>query len=857
MTGGRGRRPGAVHEAGAVAVFVAVVPVAALAAAGVWVLAADPGLRAGLLTLCLVAAGLGFAALLAYRTARRASGADEVLATLAGQPHPGPPPALPARLPGGPGWGLLGALYGAGLGCWLVGQWFLTSAEPGEPGRLIPAGEALVWGGLVAVAALVCLPWDGRIRGPLTGRLRAERVACRDGRLYGPGGDSLARLSVPGTAWRDAVRGLEGTAFWVCWNPARLRGTSTATGERGGPATLVTDQGYAVPARLRLLPGRHPATAGHPVGEAGAPVDPERRVTAWSRRTLWPLTLTWDTIRWYAAALAASAALACEGVGLPRPLLTVAVAVLLAAAVLKTFPEHDQEPPALPAAEPVPGEPVEAAPLPALSPGQAAALTRLPLLLRLAGLVPLAAATALVLWVTLPSVTARAWGVGACLAVCAAYLLLLGVLRLRHGTLAVGAIARTVLGPATPAPGGTPPGLPATLPRSPRTRIGRRLAAIALVCWTGGLVVILPPGDVTESPRLERLRQAGAVVGDALVTGARVREVHEIKRTKSTLDPTEITQELRVSVRDATGTARTETIHLRTRKIRAYRIGDTVRVIHAPDAPHLGVFTGRDPDYEAAADDGSWQGHQRDLERMLAGRALSAGQLGAALLALGVAVLPTFIPLVRGQRPLRHLPAGARAAHGTCTGEGFVSDDGTVRAELRQPELHGEPLTPLLTGVSGRLCWNPARVDRQLPDGPPYPNSRQNLYKQPYVPPKPPTASTSAVLVTDQDVTLHVRAHFPVPTAEAARAGTPVGTPEAPVDQARTTHLWDPTTTWPLTTSPLGLTSYALSLAATAVLLTDLVTGGGRLAVGVAALLLLVGGEGARGASGAGGGGHR
>ncbi len=34
MTGGRGREPGAVHEAGAVAVFVAVVPVAALLLVG-------------------------------------------------------------------------------------------------------------------------------------------------------------------------------------------------------------------------------------------------------------------------------------------------------------------------------------------------------------------------------------------------------------------------------------------------------------------------------------------------------------------------------------------------------------------------------------------------------------------------------------------------------------------------------------------------------------------------------------------------------------------------------------------------------------------------------------------------------
>lgn len=132
MTGGRGREPGAVHEAGAVAAFVAVVPVAALAAAGVWVFADEPGQRFGLSMLCLVAAGLGFAALLGYRTVRRASGADEVLAALAGpphsgrphpgSPHPSPPPALPARLPGGPGWGLLGALYGAGLGCWLFGQ---------------------------------------------------------------------------------------------------------------------------------------------------------------------------------------------------------------------------------------------------------------------------------------------------------------------------------------------------------------------------------------------------------------------------------------------------------------------------------------------------------------------------------------------------------------------------------------------------------------------------------------------------------------------------------------------------------------------------------------------------------------
>ncbi|KIX76642.1 hypothetical protein SF12_17815, partial [Streptomyces sp. MBRL 601] len=69
-----------------------------------------------------------------------------------------------------------------------------------------------------------------------------------------------------------------------------------------------------------------------------------RRVTAWSRRTLWPLTLTWDTLRWYGAALLASGALAFEDVGLPRPLLTVAPAVLFAAAVLKTFPEHDQGP---------------------------------------------------------------------------------------------------------------------------------------------------------------------------------------------------------------------------------------------------------------------------------------------------------------------------------------------------------------------------------------------------------------------------------------------------------------------------------------------------------------------------------
>ncbi|MGW4456445.1 hypothetical protein ACWEJQ_09640 [Streptomyces albidoflavus] len=827
------------------AVFVAVVPVAALAAAGVWVLAADPGLRSGLLRLCLVAAGLGFAALLAYRTAWRASGADEVLATLAGPPHPGQPPALPARLPGGPGWGLLGALYGAGLGCWLVGQWFLTSADPGEQGRQISAGEALVWGGLALVAAPLNLPWEGRTRGPVAGRLRAERVVCRDGRLYGPGGEPLARLAVPGTAWRVAVRGLEGAAFWICWNPARLRGTSAGPGRRGGPATLVTDQGYAVPARLHLLPGRHPATTGHPAGESGAPVDPARRVTAWSRRTLWPLTLTWDTLRWYAAALLVSGALAFEGVGLPRPLLTVATAVLLAVAVLKTLPDHDQEPPPPPASEPVPAPPGEAAPAPVLSPGQSAALARLPLLLRLAGLVPLAAATALVLWVTLPSVAARAWGVGACLAVCAAYLLLLGVLRLRYGTLTGADIARTTLD--GPAPGATPPGLPAALPRSPRTRLGRRLAVIALACWTGGLILILPPGDVTESPRLERLRQAGAVVGDAVVTGARVQKVHEIKR-KSTLDSAEITQELRVSVRDATGTARTETIHLRTRRTDPYAVGDTVRVIHAPDAPHLGVFTGRDPDHEEAADNGDWQAYQGDLARMLAGRALSANQLGAALLVLSVvAVLPSFIPLLPGQRPLRGLPAGTRATHGTCTGEGFVSDDGTVRAELRSHGLLNEPLTPLLTGVSGWLCWDPARVGRALPAGPPYPkNSRPNVYQRPQVPPKPPTAPASAVLVTDQDTTVHLRAHFPAPTVRPAEAGTPVGTPEAPHDKTRTTHLWEPTATWPLTTSPVGLTCYALSLAAAALLLTDLVTGGGRLAVGVVAVLLLVGGEGAR-----------
>lgn len=636
------------QEAPAVAVFTGLVPLSVFAATAVWAFEPDRERRFLLLMTCLAVATLAVSVLGAFKALRGVRRtADVVAAVLHEEPErAGPPPALPRSVPGRGSGPLLTWAQGTAFAGGLVGFWFLGVGEPWEDGRLHSTGELWVWGGALAVIGLYCaLNVEGAVSRVLPGRTRAVRGTVRNGQVVAAGEDPRGPLRVDlrigGTDPDALAAGMEGRDLWLCWELRRVKRDVV----RPGPprldcaALLVFDGGRALRGRVLFPPGRSPWAEGAPTGSAGAPVDPARAVAVWSPRDAWPLTLPARCYGVYALVGLCAAGLFVEG--LPRGLLAVGGAYALLYARTHHSPPmceralapawyrdrsgtgpdtaadgsplpagHGADPaaPAQPGTDLVSSLPVERAePGP---PHVRRALRRVPALVALATLVPLLALVALAVWVMWPGREERIALTAWCLVAAAAVLAVLLVHRLATGRISPHEVEV--------ARAGDVPGPPVRR----RLRKGRYLfGTIGVAGWIAGLVVLIPAGDVTTSPLVERLRADGAVVAEVTVEHAAVVERHYGRRKGSRHRPPYAVTE-RLTVRLPTDSGSWDFATVRTRNSRERVAGDRIAVIYAPGNTALGAYAGIDEVWTT-----TWEGYPDDLQRLLDDRALSGKQL--------------------------------------------------------------------------------------------------------------------------------------------------------------------------------------------------------------------------------------
>ncbi|MFJ4826085.1 hypothetical protein ACIP5L_22725 [Streptomyces bacillaris] len=660
----RRRRRIAVYEAPALAVFLGILPLSVFAATAVWAFDGDRERRFLLLMVCLGPAALGVLVLGLYVLLRGMLRPGDVVAGALYDESAGAglPPALPRSVPGRGGWPLLTWAWGTAFAGGLVAFWFLGVGEPGEDGRLHSPGELWLWGGALAVIALYCaLNVEGAVSRVLPGRTRAVRGTVRRGHVVvaAAGGDPRGPLSVglriPGLDPDEAADGLEGLDLWLCWDTRRAKRDFA----QGGPprldcaALLVFDGGQAVRARALFPPGRSPWAEGAPTGAPEAPVDPDRRVAVWNPRSTWPLTLTAPAYGLYALAGLCAGGLFTEGA--PRGLLAVGGVIALVLARAQHFPpmyERALAPAWYRDRSPIgpdrtdqasvstdrtdqaststdrtdraspPDRTDRAFPLPPerTAPGTdrvRRALRRLPVLIALATLVPLSAVVSLGAWLVWPDREERLAVTAGGLAVSAGVLVVLLVHRLATGRIHPYEIkaVRGTLGTARESVPGS------------RLRKGRYLfGAIGVGGWLAGLVFLIPAGDVTSSPLIDRLRAEGAVVAEVTIENTHLVERHySVKEGGGRGPQYAVTEKLAVRLPTDSGSFDFATV--RTTSAQARVAGDRVKVIYAPGNTALGAYIGGDSRSGAGSWLGSTQGYQDDLQRLLDDRALSGRQL--------------------------------------------------------------------------------------------------------------------------------------------------------------------------------------------------------------------------------------
>lgn len=668
----RRRRRIAVYEAPALAVFLGILPLSVFAATAVWAFDGDRERRFLLLMVCLGPAALGVLVLGLYVLLRgMLRPADVVAGALYDESAgAGLPPALPRSVPGRGGWPLLTWAWGTAFAGGLVAFWFLGVGEPGEDGRLHSIGELWLWGGALAVIALYCaLNVEGAVSRVLPGRTRAVRGTVRRGHVVvaAAGGDPRGPLSVdlriPGLDPDEAADGLEGLDLWLCWDSRRAKRDFAQDGppRLDCAALLVFDGGQAVRARALFPPGRSPWAEGAPTGSPEAPVDPDRRVAVWNPRSTWPLTLTAPAYGLYALAGVCAGGLFTEGA--PRGLLAVGGVIALVLARAQHFPPmyeralapawyRDRSPTGPDrtdqASTPTdrtdqaststdrtdraspPDRTDRGSPLPAERPAPGAdrvrrALRRLPVLIALATLVPLSAVVSLGAWLVWPDREERLAVTAGGLAVSAGVLVVLLVHRIATGRIHPYEIraVRATLGAAQESTQGT---ARESVPGS-RLRKGRYLiGAIGVGGWLAGLVFLIPAGDVTSSPLIDRLRAEGAVVAEVTIENAHLVERHYSTKKGGGRGPQyAVTQKLAVRLPTDSGSFDFATVRTLSAQVRV--AGDRIKVIYAPGNTALGAYIGGDSRSGAGSWLGSTQGYQDDLQRLLDDRALSGRQL--------------------------------------------------------------------------------------------------------------------------------------------------------------------------------------------------------------------------------------
>ncbi|ARQ70508.1 hypothetical protein [Streptomyces marincola] len=441
-----------------------------------------------------------------------------------------------------------------------------------------------------------------------------------------------------------------------------------------------------------------------------------------------------------------------------------------------------------------------------------AAVRRLPALLRVAAAGPLAAFAGLLVWI--------AWGDPD-----QRFALLLGLLGLAGGALLVLAAHRLVAGRVHPAdaaravldsPSGVVPSraLPAAVPPERGGRLWSGATTTVLACWALGFL-FLAWGDPRPPAQVEEIRRAGGIVAEVPVIGQLSSE-HDRAVVRGNRVPSSDTwtQTLQVELTDEAGEAHTAVI--RTRSSFHRSLGDTVRVIYAPSAIHLGAWVGEDSRPLTKSWSSNFEGYQEDLPRILDGRTLSAYELwiwaGLTVVPLAFVVTPWF--RVGRHGPVTRPGPGTRALRGTVRSGHVRSEDGRGVAFLPNGLAPGN-LSPALEGRTGWLLWNAEKPREHLRS----PGKKRGK-KLPAV---VTGRETGAVLVLDNGWAVHGDAWFPAPEDPA---GVGVPGPEAPaVDKRRRVRLWAPRGLWPLTLSNGALVLYAVVLVCGGLLFTDVLSG--------------------------------
>ncbi|UCM88256.1 hypothetical protein [Streptomyces marincola] len=461
-----------------------------------------------------------------------------------------------------------------------------------------------------------------------------------------------------------------------------------------------------------------------------------------------------------------------------------------------------------------------------------AAVRRLPALLRVAAAGPLAAFAGLLVWI--------AWGDPD-----QRLALLLGLLGLAGGALLVLAAHRLVAGRVHPtdaaravldAPSGVVPSraLPAAVPRERAARLRWGLTGIALICWALSLP-FLAWGDPGPPAQVEEIRRAGGVVAEVRVIDEWDTE-HHLGQGRGQRMPSSDswTQTLQVELVDEAGDTHAATVRTRSSFHRSF--GDTVRVIYAPSAPHLGAWAGDDSRPLTKSWHSNFEGYQEDLPRILDGRTLSAYELW---IWVGLVCVPLafVVALARGAW-VRFVTApgpGTRALRGVVRGGRVQSEDGWSVA------FHPEGMTPrnvlpAFEGRTGWLLWD-ADKPREHFKSP----GKQRGKKLPAL---VTGREAVAVLVLDNGWAVHGDAWFPAPEDPA---GVGVPGPEVPaVDKRRRVRLWSARGLWPLTLSNGALVLYAVVLVCSGLLFTDVLSGWPRFVtalVGAGSLGMAYGGH--------------
>ncbi|MFJ9178775.1 hypothetical protein [Streptomyces sp. NPDC102360] len=413
-------------------------------------------------------------------------------------------------------------------------------------------------------------------------------------------------------------------------------------------------------------------------------------------------------------------------------------------------------------------------------------------------------------WLFLPVLEWRRMLIGVCLVV---LLGCLGVVLLGRRGLSVGdggeSAAYSAVRPGRPADvrpelsaEGSPPGLPSALPVGRRVKVRGLVGIVGFLAAFAGILAVAA-GDDTDAGRAADLTEVGAVRGSV-----RIVQVRELERFAGRSD-TDFGAELTVMLPGREGEPGSR-VALGARTHEEPHRGGKLNVLYAPGHPELGAV----------------HGDSATLGRLQAGTALTpvatwaffGGWAGVSLL---VVLLSVFGGSFRG---LDRLDGGARAVRGRVWGVARWDGGGTaLRVRTVTGEVHfsaeqnNQAIAKSLRSEEVWVCWAAA-------DGPAAKGLGERL---------------RASLVGDGGWCLPGEV-WSAQVARVARDSTIVGTPEAPVDPHRTVALWLPVTSWPLRLRGWSVLFIAVSVVATALLLTDM-GGRPRWAAGCVAAVALLG----------------